>query len=147
MQLSFMRIGAGIFALAALNACGSDTTSPTVNAGGHYSAVTFITTGGSGQTNQLLNGSTVTLDLNSDGTTGGHLHVAATGSDPAFDADMAGTWRQDGMIVTISQPADTFIRDMPFTLAVDAADGWDLVGDKGFAGTRIQLTLKRSTAL
>lgn len=147
MRLSFMKIGAGVFALAALTACGSDTTSPTINAAGHYDATTFITTGGSGMTDQRVNGSTVSLDLNTDGTTGGHLHVVASGSSPALDADMTGTWSQNGMVVTISQPADTFIRNMPFTLTVDAADGWDLVGDKGFNGTRIQLTLKRSTAL
>jgi hypothetical protein len=36
---------------------------------------------------------------------------------------------------------------MPFTLTVDAADGWDLVGDKGFNGTRIQLTLRQGAPL
>ena len=54
MELSFMKIGAGILAVAALTACGSDTTSPTVSAAGSYHASTFITTGPSGITDQLL---------------------------------------------------------------------------------------------
>jgi hypothetical protein len=49
------------------------------------------------------------------------------------------------MTVHISAPAvDTFISDMPFTLTANSANAWDLVGDQGFAGTRIQLTLSRT---
>lgn len=149
MRHSFMKIGAGLFALVALTACGSDTsTSPTISAAGSYTASSFITTGPSGITNQLLAGSTVAIVLSPNGITAGHLHVVASASNPAIDADLAGTWTQDGMTVHISAPAiDTFLNDMPFTLTANAADSWDLVGDQGFAGTRIQLTLKKSPDL
>jgi hypothetical protein len=142
MQLSLMKMGAGILALAALTACGGDTTSPTVSAAGSYHASTFIITGPSGITNQLLAGSTVAVVLSPDRTTSGHLHVVASGNNPALDADLTGTWTQEGMTVHISAPAvDTFISDMPFTLTANSANSWDLVGDQGFLGTRIQLTL------
>jgi len=145
MQSSFVKIGAGLFAVAGLIACGGDTTSPGVSAAGSYAASTFITTGPSGITNQLVAGSTVVITLAANGTTSGHLHVVASASNPALDADLAGTWTQNGMTVHISAPAvDTFISDMPFTLTANAANAWDLVGDQGFAGTRIQLTLSRN---
>jgi hypothetical protein len=138
-----MRAGAALVAAATLAACGSDATSPGVSAAGTYSATRFVTTGGSGQTDQLLAGSTLNITLAGNGTTFGHLHLAATGGNPAFDADMAGTWSQDGMTVEISQAADTFVRDMPFTLTANGPASWDLVGDKTFSGTQIQITLSQ----
>jgi hypothetical protein len=124
-------------------ACGSDSTSPAGSAAGNYTAISFTTSGSSGQTNQIALGGSLLLNLASNGAASGHLHVAASGSDPAFDADMAGTWTQNGNVVTISQSADTFVRDMPFTLTLDPANGWTLVGDKTFSGTNITITLKR----
>jgi hypothetical protein len=140
-----MRIGAGFLAAGAVAACGgNDTTAPAVSPVGSYTATQFTTTGGSGQTDQLVNGSTFNITFALDGTTSGHLHIAASGGNPAFDADMAGTWTQDGMIVEISQPADTFVRDMPFTLTANGGSSWDLVGDKTFSGTEIRVTLSRT---
>ena len=143
MNQSFMKLSVGIIAATALVACGSDSTSPGVTAVGAYTAVQWVTTGGSGQTNQLVAGSTLKITLAGNGTTSGHLHIAASGGNPAFDADMAGTWTQDGMTVEFSQPADTFVRDMPFTLTANGGSSWDLVGDKTFAGTQIQLRLSQ----
>ncbi len=126
-------------------ACGGDSTSPPGNsAAGNYTAIYFVTTGTSGQRNEIQAGSTLILNLNTNGTTSGHLHVAASSGSPVFDADMAGTWTQSGMIVDISQSADTFVRDMPLELTPDIAGGWNLVGDQVFSGTRIQITLKRA---
>lgn len=140
MPLSIMRAG-GIAAIAAaMAACGSDTTSPSTTVAGDYSATEFVTTGASGQTNQLLAGSTLVMTLRSDGTTTGHLHVVAQNGNPALDADMAGTWSQTGNVVNFTQSADTFVRNMDFALETDGRR-WMLVGDKGFSGTRIQVTL------
>ena len=128
----------------ALLACGSSTTAPSGNsAAGSYGAIYFVTTGSAGQRNELLAGSTLVLNLNADGTTSGHLHVAAAGGNPAFDADMAGTWTQTAFTVTISQSVDTFVRNMSFSMSFDAAGGWDLYGDTVFSGTRIQILLKQ----
>jgi hypothetical protein len=130
--------------IVAATACGSDTTSPAQSAAGNYTAISWTTSGASGQTNQLTAGSTLTLNLASNGTTSGHLHFAASGSNPALDADMAGTWTQSGTTVTFSQSADTFVRNMLFTLALDPANGWTLVGDQTFSGTNIKLILRRA---
>jgi len=124
-------------------ACGGYSTSPTNSAAGNYTAISFVTSGNSGQTDQLANGGSLLLNLASGGSTSGHLHMAASASNPAVDADMAGTWSQNGDVVTISQSADTFVRDMPFTLTLDPAYGWTLVGNKDFNGTNINITLKR----
>ncbi len=128
---------------ALLLACG-DSTSPSGNsAAGNYTAIYFVTTGGGGQRNEIQAGSTLILNLKADGTTSGHLHIAASGGSQPFEADMAGTWTQNGMTVDISQIADTFVGDTLFTLAPDPNGGWDLVGDDVFSNTRVQVTLKR----
>jgi len=135
---------AGVIAAATIAGCGGETTAPGVSAAGSYAATQFITTGSSGQTNQLLAGSTVNLVLAENGTTSGHLHLVASPGIPATDVDLTGTWTQDGMSVDLSLAADTFVEDLPFTLTPRAADGWDLVADAVFAGTRVQLTLSQS---
>lgn len=126
----------------ALFACGSDSTGPAKPPVGSYTAIEFVTTGNSGQTNQLVIGGSLQMNLAANGTTSGHLHMAASGANPVIDADMAGTWTLTGNIVHFTQAADTFVRNMVFTLQPIATNTWDLVGDQGFSGTRIQLTLR-----
>ena len=127
--------------LIATAACGSDATTKPPNAiVGNYMASQWVTTGSSGQTNQLLAGSTLNLALAGDGTTSGHLHVAASGGNPAFDADMTGTWSEADNKVTISQTADTFVRDMTFNVVPNGSK-WALAADQVLSGTRIQITL------
>ena len=125
-------------------ACGDSTPPPGNSATGNYTATSFVTTGTSGQRNEIQAGSTLVLNLNPNGTTSGHLHIAASTGSPALDADMVGTWTQAGTTVNIDQSADTFVRDMPFEFGPDIAGGWLLDGDQGFSGTRVQITLKRS---
>ena len=126
-------------------ACGGDSTSPANTATGNYTAIEFVTTGSGGQHNEINAGSTLVLNLNANGTTSGHLHMSSQSTGgAAFDADMAGTWTQTGMIVNIDQAADTFVRDMPLELSANIVGGWDLVGDETFSATRIQITLRRS---
>jgi hypothetical protein len=134
-----------ILAFAVSAAACSDSNAPTGAPVGSYTAIQFVTTGSSGQRDELAAGSTLTLNLASNGTTSGHLHVAASASSPVFDADMAGTWSESGSVVTVSQSADTFVRDMPLTLSNDPINGWILVGDKSFNSVRVQITL-RTTA-
>lgn len=122
-------------------ACGGDnTTAPPPTVAGNYTATQWVTTGTSGQTNQLVAGSTLSLTLAANGTTSGHLHVAASGSNPAFDADMAGTWAESNNKVTISQSADTFVRNLTFNVVANG-NRWSLSTDQVVSGTRIQLTL------
>jgi hypothetical protein len=97
--------------------CGGDSFSPTVEVvAGIYHASTFTFNGGSGTTDLLALGATVTITLAADGTTSGRMlvpGVAEGGED--LDADLAGTWVLSGTTVTFEQDADTFMRDVPFT--------------------------------
>src|SRR5437868_2085012 len=125
-------------------ACGGDnTTAPKTAVAGNYVATQWVTTGTSGQTNQLLAGSTLDLTLADNGSTSGHLHVAASGGNPAFDADMAGTWSESNNKVTISQSADTFVRNLSFNVVANG-NTWSLSTDQVVSGTRIQLTLDQN---
>lgn len=134
-----------LMALSPLLLSCDESTSPPDSAIGNYTAVTFVTTPtGGNPRNEIQAGSTLTLNLVGDGSTSGHLHIAAaTIGSPPFDADMAGTWVQSGSTVDISQGADTFVRDMPFTATAGPTANWDLVGDAVFDGVRIQITLRR----
>ncbi|HEU4746872.1 MAG TPA: hypothetical protein VFS56_00110 [Gemmatimonadaceae bacterium] len=110
---------------------------------GSYTAIIFMSTGSSGQTNHLLAGSTFNIALDADGTTSGHLHIAASGGEPAFDADMAGTWIQTGDVIDFTQPADTFVRDMAFRIERIGPNELYLVGGHNFVGGRVDVTLAR----
>ncbi|HYC49535.1 MAG TPA: hypothetical protein VEB19_00375 [Gemmatimonadaceae bacterium] len=101
---------------------------------GSYAATSFTTTQGGTTTDQLALGASLDLTLNANGTVTGEL-VAPFGSP---SQDMAGTWTHTGNTVTFAQQADTFVRDMPFTVI-----GNTLVGDETFSGSRIQVTLTR----
>ena len=129
-------------AVLAVAACGSNTTAPQNALVGSYTATQWVTTGGtpSGQTNQILAGSTLNITLANDGTTSGHLHLAASGANPTFDADMAGTWSESNNKVTISQTADTFVRNLTFNVVPNGSK-WALSADQVVSGTRIQITL------
>jgi hypothetical protein len=128
---------------AVLLACG-DSTAPGDTVVGNYTATSFTSTptGGTAR-NEIQAGSTLTLNLNSNGTTSGHLHVAANGTNPVFDADMAGTWTATATTVDITQAADTFVRDMVFTIQRVGDSVTALVGDQVFVGGRVVVTLTR----
>jgi hypothetical protein len=143
MKQSLIRPTTILFAFAALAGCSETTSTSASPVAGSYTAIVFTTTGTSGQTNQLLVGSSLDIVLEPDGTTSGHLHRTASGGLPDFDADMAGTWTQQADVIRFAQAADTFVRDMPFTVEKIAANEFYLVGDETFAGTRINLTLAR----
>ena len=129
---------------ALLLACGgSDEPSSSLYAGS-YVATSWTTTGNSGHQDQLLAGSTLQITLAANGTTTGHLHFAATAGNPVFDADMAGTWGVGGTLVDFAQAADTFVRDMTFTVGSNIQGIITLTGDETFSGTRIQIILTRA---
>jgi hypothetical protein len=135
-----------LISIAALVACGGDSTAPNSTLVGTYVATQFVTTGSSGQTNQILAGSTVSVHLASNGSVSGQLHLVATNANPATDADLAGTWTQTGNTVTFTQSADTFFNNMTFDV-VSNGTLWQLVGDQGFSGTRVQITLTQQATL
>jgi hypothetical protein len=142
-----MKLSPIVVGIAAMIACGSDSTAPPSGLAlvGTFNAVEFTTTGSSGQTNQLLAGATLTITLASDHTTSGHLHVPASPSTgPTFDSDLPGTWAQSGNSVDFTQPnSDTFVEDMTFTAVPASSTLWDLIGDGTFSGTAIHVTLRQ----
>jgi len=146
MRPSLIKIAPILFGTVAMIACGSDSTAPSVLVGS-YTAVEFTTTGSSGQTNQLLAGSTLNITLAADHTTSGHLHVVASGSIPAFDADLTGTWAQSGSSVTFSMPADAFVSSMTFAVVAASNSLWELDGDGTFSGTAVHVTLSKQPTL
>jgi len=137
----------GTFALLPLASCG-DPAAPApdpaaqvtaADVAGNYKATTFITEDSGAGTDQIARGSLLELALDTSGTTAGRLFVpqgSEEGGD--FDADLTGTWTQQGNVVAFDHDADTFVRDMPFTYA----DG-RLWGDKTFGGTRVRVVLTR----
>jgi hypothetical protein len=140
MNHFLMRRAPILIGIAVLAACGGDSTAPNSTLAGTYVATQFVTTGTSGQTNQILAGSTVSVNLASNGSVSGHLHLAATNANPVVEEDLAGTWTQTGNTVTFAQAADTFFNNMTFDVVSNGAV-WQLVGDQGFSGTRVQITL------
>jgi hypothetical protein len=130
-----------LIGIPALLAC-RNSTSPGDTVVGDYTALFFFTTPSGGSTrNERQAGSSLTLTLNPNGTTSGHLRIAANGSTAALDADMAGTWTQNGEVVEFTQAADTFVSDMVFTIERVSVSVAYLVGDQVFSGTRFNLTL------
>jgi len=110
--------------------CGDDGFSPTVDSvAGTYHATTFTFDGGSGATDLLAAGASVTVTLAPDGTTSGRMFVPGVGEGGGdLDADLAGTWTLSGTTVTFEQDADTFIRDIPFTAAPSRLRGQETSG-------------------
>jgi hypothetical protein len=104
--------------LLGLASCGGDGFSPTVDSvAGTYQATTFTFTGASTPTDLLAMGASVTIILAPDGTTSGRMFVPGVGAGGGdLDADLAGTWALTGAAVTFDQSADTFMRDLPFTV-------------------------------
>jgi hypothetical protein len=126
---------AGTIALGSIVACSESTPPSIATVAGAYSATAFSTTTSGTTTNQIARGSSVFLVLSVQGTVTGSLVMP----DEGLDEDMAGSWTLDGSTVSFSQNADTFVRDMDFTVNSNGT----LTGDQTFGSTRIQITLTR----
>ena len=141
--LSRLICGAALSAIS-LGACGRDviTATPESLSGAYTAAVFTMTPSGGQTTDQKALGGFINITLNDDRTTTGQLHVAAANGSPALDASMAGTWSVIGTQVRFVQSADTFVRNMTFTVAAaSGVSGTSLIGDYTTGGNRIQVTL------
>ena len=115
----------------------SDALSPETLAG-TYVATTFTLTGDVAG-DVLAAGGGLTITLNADGTTAGSLFVPASlneGED--FNASMVGTFTMVNETITFTQDADTFVRDLTWTV-----DGSELRGTGTFSGVTITVILSR----
>lgn len=137
------KAGRVIAAIVLMTAAGcQDTTEVDASAiAGAYHATTFTSVTGTTSTDELAAGATLAITLNVDGTTTGQLFLPAamTGAGDRTES-MAGTWALADRTVTFNQAADTFVRDMPFTVA-DSTN--DLHGDQIFGNTRVIVTLRK----
>ena len=116
----------------------SDSTSITELVG-VYNATEFTVTDGGSTTDWIVAGGSVQLILDANQTSAGTMFVPGGNSDGSdLTADLTGTWTVNDGKVYFDQPADTFIRNMPFTVA-----GNTLVGDQVFGTSRVRITLTR----
>ena len=127
----------GISGLVLLAACG-DALSPETLAGS-YVATTF-TLSGEVAGDVLAEGGHMNITFNADGTTTGSLFVPESLNDEEgdFNADMAGTFVITDQTVALTQGADTFVRDVTWTV-----DGSQVHGSGTFSGVTITVILTR----
>jgi hypothetical protein len=97
--------------LVVVGGCGSDALAPTLeNIAGTYEATSFT----AGTDNVLAAGGSLTLTLGVDLSVSGSLFVPASVGGPLTE-DMAGTFVLSGNSLTLTQAADTFVRDADWT--------------------------------
>jgi len=123
---------------ASIALAGCDSTSPNEEVAGSYAATTFlyIPTGQQPQ-DVLAAGGSLAIGLTGDGTTTGTLFVPATitGTGDLIES-MAGTFTRTGATLTFDQEADTFVRDVTWTVSRNT-----LTGTYSDADASIEVTL------
>lgn len=100
-------------------ACADDPLSPEERVAGEYTATTLTVNQGGATFDALQTGARLDIILRENGTTTGRLFVPQGDEDGGdFEADLTGTFTvsEDGQRVTFDQAADTFIRDVEFTV-------------------------------
>lgn len=111
-----------LFALATATAvvagCKSDSTSPPPIAGTYTATTLSVTPSGQSSIDVLAQGGTLSITIAADNSTTGTLYLpsSVTGGAP-MTASMAGTAVRSGSAVRFQQSADTFVRDLVFTLS------------------------------
>lgn len=99
--------------------------------------MTFTTITDGNTVDWLAAGASLRITLAPNGTTSGRLIIPGGDEDGGdLDEDLSGTWTLEDGTIRFSQSADTFMRDMPFTIG----DG-RLSGDRTFGDVRIQVVL------
>jgi hypothetical protein len=105
---------------------------------GTYVATTFTLSGGI-IGDVLAEGGSLTITLNADGTTTGSLLIPGSlvdGED--FSASMVGTFTIVNETLTLTQDADSFVRDLTWTV-----DGSQLRASDTFSGVTVTIVLSR----
>jgi hypothetical protein len=110
---------------AAMLAAACDSTEPSSALAGTWVATSFVfTETGAAPVDVLAAGGGLTIAIAGDNSTTGTLTIPGSiigGSD--FVASMAGTAVRSGNTVTFSQPADTFVRNVVWTVSGDTIEG------------------------
>ena len=124
-----------------LAACGSDTPTDSATVAASYRATTFrVTPSGQSAIDVLSSGGTLTVTINADRSTTGALSLPAsvTGGAP-LTASMAGTTVQTSNTLRLQQTADTFVRDLTWSVGSNALT----VTDQQAGSARFTIVLAR----
>jgi hypothetical protein len=97
--------------------CGSDTPNQPSSIAGAYTATVFrVTPTGQPTVDVLAQGGSLSVTIASDNTASGSLSLPASITGTPFTASMTGTVVQTSATVRFEQTADTFVRDLTFTV-------------------------------
>jgi hypothetical protein len=113
---------AGALAFLALSSawlagCGSDAPNQPSSIAGTYTATVFqVTPTGQPTIDVLAQGGSLSVTIASDNAASGSLSLPPSVAGAPFTASMTGTAVQTGTTVHFEQTADTFIRDLTFTV-------------------------------
>jgi len=117
MRLPFVLLSTA----AALIGCSSTDPGSVELAGSYTATVLRVTPAGQGVLDVLAAGGSLTIVVTGSNTTTGTLSIPASvnGGVP-FVASMAGTATLSGSTVQFQQTADTFVRDLSWTLTANS---------------------------
>jgi hypothetical protein len=126
---------------AAFAACGGDDPEQPTSLAGTYAATTLLfTPPDRPQIDVLAQGGALTLTIAADNRTSGTLSVPASAAGgTAFTASMAGTAVREGGLVHFEQSADSFVRDLVFTVGPNTLTARQTLS----AGTGYTVTLTK----
>lgn len=140
--MTSLRRYATLFATAsALVACGSDSPTQTETLAGTYTATTFrVTPSGQAMVDVLAQNGALSITIAPDNSTTGSLLVPSTvAGGTALLASMLGTASRTGSTVRFQQTADTFVRDLAWTVSGTTLQ----VNDLAAGSARFTITLTR----
>jgi len=120
------------FASAWVSGCGSDSPSqPSSLAGTYVATVVRVTPTGDSTIDVLAAGGSLSVTIASDNTASGSLSIPASVAGTPFTASMAGTVVQSGSTVQFQQTADTFVRNLTFTIVGNTLQATSQVAGAG----------------
>ena len=114
---------ASALAIVCSLSCGELTPGPENFAGAYLPSVWLVTPAGQPQMDVLLKGGSLSITITSTKTTTGQLSLPAsvTGTTPLLQS-MSGEAVVTGSTLKFSQPADTFVRDLTWTVKRDTLE-------------------------
>lgn len=124
---------------AAVVSCGDDALS-VQDVVGTYTATSFsVTPTGQAAIDVLAGGGSLAITLAGDGSTTGVMAIPASiNGGTALLESMAGTFTLTGTTITFDQAADTFVRDVDFTVS-----GRRLHAAESLGSAAVDVTLAR----
>jgi hypothetical protein len=132
---------AAVAAVTTLSACGDDGALEPDPILGAYTATTFrVTPAGESEIDVLAEGGSLSITIGTNFTTTGSLVLpASVTGDEALQESMAGVADREGNGVQFVQTADTFVRDLNWTVGDDTIS----VTNQSVGGASFTIVLTR----